>query len=109
MATFFRTKIAQNIGTAGTTVLDTVTSRFTVIGCNLANTTDYDVNIDIIFHNNTTMDEGYYIKKLVIPPYNSAKLVTNGEKIILAENHTMVIVSDTDDSVDAIISYAEIV
>lgn len=109
MATFFRTKVEKNIGTSSVEVLTTTTnSRFTIIGCNLANTTDYSVIVDIEIEDASAV-RGYYIKQLVIDPYTSVKAVTNGEKIILAEECKMWITSDTIDSIDAIISYAEIV
>lgn len=109
MASFFRTKVSKDIGTTPVDVLATsVGNRFTLIGCNLANTTDDVVIVDVTITdaNNIT---GYYIRQLAIDPYTSAKIVTNGEKIILAENTTMTIVSDTNSSVDLIASYAEIV
>ena len=109
MASFFRTKVSKNIGTTPVDVLATSTgNRFTLIGCNLANTTDYDVIVDVTITDASNVT-GYYIKQLVIAPYTSAKVVTNGEKIILAENTTMTVVSDTDNSIDLIASYAEIV
>lgn len=109
MASFFRTKVVNGIGTTPVDVLATsVGNRFTLIGCNLANTTDEDVIVDITVTDASNVT-GYYIKQLVIAPYTSAKVVTNGEKIILAESTTMTIVSDTASSVDLIASYAEIV
>jgi len=109
MASFFRTKVAKNIGTTPVDVLETSPgNRFTLIGCNLANTTDEVVIVDITITDSTAVT-GYYIKGLVIDPYTSAKIVTNGEKIILAESTTMTIVSDTANSIDLIASYAEIV
>lgn len=109
MASFFRTKVAKNIGTTPVAVLSTtVANRFTIIGCNVANTTDEVVIIDVTVTDATAVT-GYYIKGLTIDPYTSAKLVTNGEKIILAESTTLTIVSDTDNSIDLIASYAEIV
>lgn len=109
MATFFRTKVEKDIGTTPVDVLATsVGNRYTVIGCNLANTTDEDVIIDITITDEFSVT-GYYIRQLVISPYTSAKVITNGEKLILAENTTLTLVSDTESSVDAIISYAEIV
>ena len=109
MATFFRTKVEANIGTTPVDVLQTtVGNRFTLIGCNLANTTDEDVIVDITVTDSSAVT-GYYIKQLVISPYTNAKVVTNGEKIILAENTTFTIVSDTASSVDAMISYAEVI
>ena len=109
MATFFRTAIVPNIGTTPVEVLAVAPgNRFTLVGCNLANTTDYTVIIDIKIENAAAV-QAYYIKQLVIDPYTSAKVVTNGEKNILAESCKMIITSDTANSIDAVISYAEIV
>lgn len=107
--TYFRTKVQNNIGTTPIDVLaPSSTSRFTVIGCNLANTTDEDVIVSVSVTDASSVT-AYYINQVVIPPYVSLKVITNGEKLILAENCLMHIVSDTADSVDAVISYAEIV
>ena len=109
MASFFRTKVVKDIGTTPVDVLVTSTgNRFTLIGCNLANTTDEAVIVDVTITDSSAVT-GYYIKQLIIEPYTSAKIVTNGEKIILAEETTMTIVSDTTASVDLVASYAEIV
>jgi hypothetical protein len=109
MATFFKTAVIPNIGTTPAVVLvSTSNGRNTLIGCNLANTTDEDVIIDIQITNADAVS-GYYIKQLVVSPYTSVKVITNGEKLILAENCQMTITSDTVDSIDAVISYAEIV
>lgn len=108
MTTYFRTKVESNIGTTPVDILiATPTSIYTLIGLSLANTTDNDIIVDVTI---TDTDEttGYYIKQLIIPPYTSAKLVQQGEKIILGNNSYLTIVSDTEDSIDAIASYAEI-
>ncbi len=109
MATFFRTAVVTNIGTTPVDVLSpAAANRFTIIGLNLANTTDDIVTVDITVTNASAVT-GYYIKGLIIDPYTSAKVVTNGEKIILSESTVLTIVADTDNSIDAIASYAEIV
>ena len=83
MATYFKTQIAKNIGTTPLDVIGTVdNNRFTVVGCNLANTIDEDVIVDI-FVVDSSSTAAYYIKGLVISPYTSAKVITNGEKLIL--------------------------
>lgn len=109
MATFFRTKVVTDIGTTPVDILSTGASRFTIIGMNLANTTDYDVIIDITVTNENDDVTGYFIKQLMIPPYTAAKAITNGEKLIIADNCKFTLVSDTPNSVDAVVSYAEIV
>jgi hypothetical protein len=109
MATFFRTKVVKNIGTTAIDALQTVdNNRFTIIGCNLANLIDDPVTIDI-FVVDSTSTAGYYVKGIILAPNSSLKVITNGEKLILSEQCGLRIVSDTDNSIDAIISYAEIV
>ena len=108
MANFFRTTVSKDIGITPVDLVAGAASRFTIIGCNLANTVDQDVIVDVKIIDATAV-EGYYIRQYVIAPYTSAKLVTNGEKIILAGNCKLRIVSDTEASVDAVISYAEII
>jgi hypothetical protein len=108
MATFLRTMIAKGVGTTPVDVLQTVdNNRFTLIGCNVANTTDEDVTVDI-FVVNSSSEAAYYVRGLVIPPYNSAKVITNGEKLILAPNTGLRMVADIDNSLDVVMSYAEI-
>jgi hypothetical protein len=109
MASYFRTKVAKDIGTTPVDVLETVSNnRFTVIGCNLANTTDDNVLVDVLVVNADSV-EVYYIKQLIISPYTSAKLITNGEKLILAEDCILRVVADTAASIDLVASYAEII
>lgn len=109
MATFLRTTVKKNIGTTPVSALSpSPASSFTVIGCNLANTTDYDVIVSITITDSTSV-VGSYVSSLTIRPYNSAKIITNGEKLIVAGSCIMTIVSDTADSIDAVISYAEVI
>ena len=109
MATYLRTTVSTNIGTSPVNVVTAgANSRLTVIGCNLANKVAENIKIDVfvIAANGTS---GYYIKGLIIPMNASIKLITNGEKLVLAENCILRIVSDTASSVDALVSYAEII
>lgn len=108
MTTYFRTKVEQEVGTTETEILATGAANiFTVIGLSVANIVDYDVIVDV-FITDDTSTKGYYIKQLIIPPYTSAKLVQNGEKIVLGNDCSLSIVSDTAASLDVIASYAEI-
>lgn len=82
--------------------------RATVIGCNLANITDYDtVNIDVFVYGEDSAP-AYYVKGLTIPPNTAVKIISNGEKLILPANTGLRIVSDLADSVSAVVSYVEI-
>lgn len=109
MPTLFRHAINTGIGTTPVDVLQIDPGvKATVIGLNLANVTDYDVvnvNVFVIDENST---QAHYVKGLVIPPNTTAKLITQGEKLILPETAGIRIVSDTEDSIDSTISYVEI-
>ena len=109
MPTIFKHAVNTNIGTTPVDALQIPAGvRATVIGCNLSNVTDYDVvNVDVyVIDENST--QGSYVTGLTIPPNTSVKLSTQGEKLILPETAGIRIVSDTEDSVDATISYVEI-
>ena len=109
MPTLFRHAVNTDIGTTPVDVLQIPLGvRATVIGLNLANVTDYDtVNVDVyVIDENST--QAHYVRGLVIPPNTTAKIITQGEKLILPETAGIRIVSDTADSVDATISYVEI-
>jgi hypothetical protein len=109
MPTVFKQAISTEIGTTPVDVVDIPGGvRATVIGCNLANITDYDtvsVNVYVI-GSDTTLS--YYVKKIPIPPNTSIKIITNGEKLILPELTGLRIESDVENSVDATVSYVEI-
>jgi hypothetical protein len=109
MPTVFKQAISTEIGTTPVDVVDIPGGvRATVIGCNLANVTDYDtvsVNVYVI-GSDTTLS--YYVKKIPIPPNTSIKIITNGEKLILPELTGLRIESDVENSVDATVSYVEI-
>jgi hypothetical protein len=109
MPTLFRHAVNTDIGTTPVDILQIPLGvRATVIGLNLANVTDYDtvnVNVFVIDENST---QAHYVRGLVIPPNTTAKIITQGEKLILPETAGIRIVSDTEDSVDVTISYVEI-
>jgi hypothetical protein len=109
MPTVFKHAVTTEIGITPVDVLDIPAGvRATVIGCNIANVTDYDtVAVDVyVIGADTTLS--YYVKQIPIPPNTSLKVITNGEKLILPESTGLRIVSDVENSLDATISYVEI-
>lgn len=109
MPTVFRHAVNTDIGTTPIDILQIPLGvRATVIGLNIANTTENDnVNIDVfVVDENST--QAYYVKGLNIPPNTSVKVITQGEKLILPETAGIRIVSDTEDSIDTTLSYVEI-
>ena len=109
MPTLFRHAVNTEIGTTPVDVLQVDAGvRVTVIGLNLANVTDYDtvvVNVFVIDENST---QAHYVRGLSISPNSTAKIITQGEKLILPETSGIRIVSDTEDSIDTTISFVEI-
>lgn len=109
MPTTFKNSVNSGIGTTPIDLVSTPEGfRITVIGCNLANVTDYNtVNVDV-FVVDESSNAAYYVKGITVPPNSAVKVVTNGEKLILPEGQILRIVSDTADSIDATVSFVEI-
>lgn len=109
MPTVFKHALTTQIGTTPTDVVEIGGGvRATVIGCNLANVTDYDTVVADVSVVGADTTVAYYVKGLVIPPNTTVKIVTQGEKLILPENTALRITTDTTDGVDATVSYVEI-
>lgn len=109
MPTVFKHSLVTQIGTMPVDVVEIGGGvRATVIGCNLANTTEYDTvvaDVQIVGADTTV---SYYVKGLAIPPNTAVKVVTQGEKLILPENTSLRVTTNTTESIDATVSYVEI-
>lgn len=109
MATFFRNTVVTQLGTAPETIAETTpTSRITVIGLSMCNLTSATVKVSIQLTDAASVT-GYYIKDVVLPPFQSLRVVNGGEKLVMAENNSLKAFTDTASSVDVIASYVEIV
>jgi hypothetical protein len=109
MPTIFKHSLVTSVGTTPTDIVEIGAGvRATVIGVNLANITDYDTVVADVLVVGADTTVSYYVRGLVIPPNTSAKVVTQGEKLILPSTTGLRLVSDTPDSIDATISYVEI-
>jgi hypothetical protein len=109
MASFFRNKVAKEIGTTPVVVLATLgANRMTIIGLSLANLTDGIVLIDIQLTDDASVT-GYYAKQVLVPPNSSLRVVNGGEKLILSTNNSLSITANFEDAIDAIISYVELI
>ena len=109
MATILRNKVVNNIGVVPVDILETTGSqRATIIGLSLTNLTPSFVYVDILIQDDTSIT-GYYLKETVLPANTSLRAVSTGEKLILAPSNKLQIRASVDDSVDVVVSYAEIV
>ena len=108
MATYFKNKIIKNVGVVKQIVFasDAATNA-TVIGLSLANITEFAVRANVLVQDDTSI-EGYYLKGVMVPPNSSLKVLEAGEKLIIPANNTLLVQSDLDDSLDAVVSYVDI-
>tara|TARA_B110000977_G_C10892541_1_gene422012 strand:- start:333 stop:662 length:330 start_codon:yes stop_codon:yes gene_type:complete len=108
MATFFRNKVINEVGTVPIQVIATSpTQRATIIGLSLANITNSTVLASITIEDDTSVT-GYYIKDIIIPPNSSLKVLNGGEKLILAPSNALNVLCSQTAAVDCILSYVEI-
>jgi hypothetical protein len=109
MPTLFRHAVTTSVGITPVDVLQIPLGvRATVIGCNIANVTDYDtavVNMYVVDENST---QATYARGIIIAPNSTVKVITQGEKLILPATSGIRIESDTENSIDVTVSYVEI-
>lgn len=109
MATQFKNKIVKDLGTTPVTVFETgINSRATVIGLSLANLTSGIVLVSVQVRDDTNTT-GYYAKDIIVPPNSSLRVINGGEKLILGFSNALIVTSNFAASIDAVISYVEIV
>jgi len=109
MPTIFKQDVVTDVGTDPIDILQIGAGvRATVVGCNLANTTEFDTVVADLFVIDENSTQGTYVKGIVIPPNSTAKVITNGERLILPATAGLRLTSDTESSIDVSLSYVEI-
>jgi hypothetical protein len=109
MATVFKNVLTTELGTTPATVLSTnPTATTTVIGMSLTNTTAGTIQISVQVTDNVVESTAYFVKNIIVPSNNSVRLINGGERLVLGPDTDLILTSNTDASVDAVISYVEI-
>ena len=91
------------------TVISTnASATTTVIGLSLTNTTSEMTLATIQLQDTIAGTTAYYISNAIVPAYQSLRVVTNGEKLILGPSTNMFITTSTQQSIDVVISWVEI-
>jgi hypothetical protein len=109
MAVNLRNKVIKDVGTVPQTVLITgPTDKVTVIGLSVTNLLQSFVYVDLLIKDDSSIT-GFYLKETLVAANTSLRAVNQGEKLVLAPNNELIIVANTDDSLDVICSFAEIV
>lgn len=109
MANIFKNKVAQNIGTSGTTIY-TVPSATTatVIGLSIANTTNNNITVDVEITDTSQPLTVYLIKDAIITQGANLVVVGGEQKVVLEAADQITIISSAGNSADAILSVLEI-
>lgn len=110
MANFFRNKLVSGLGTNDTTPILTTdpTARTTVIGLSLTNMTEGIVLASIKLADTNAGTSAYYIKEVIVPGNQSLRVINGGERLILGVDTEVYVFSNTEDSLDLVMSYVEI-
>ncbi len=109
MATTFKNKVIKEVGLNPVLAIETNSgTRSTIIGLSLANLTEFPVYASVLVNDDTSV-QGYYLKDVLVPPNTSLRALSAGEKLILAPENQLYLMADVDESLDAVISYVDIV
>jgi hypothetical protein len=109
MATFFKNKLASEIGTSEVEIVSTlVNARVTVIGLSLTNLTNDVVQATIRLENTVDNTSAFYIKDVLVPPNQSLRVINGGERLVMAGNMNLYVKSNVADSLDLVASFVEI-
>ena len=109
MASYFRNSVVKDIGQTPVKVLETAdNARATVIGLSLTNLTEGILLVSVELQDDTST-RGYYCKDVLVPANTSLRLVNGGEKLILANRNELYVSCNSENGLDALISYVEIV
>ena len=97
-------KVIKGLGKVEQVMVSTEsTQKGACVGLSLANLTGGLVKASVLLED-ATGTKGYYVKDLLIAPNSSARIINGGEKLLLAPENTISVVSDTNNSLDVIFS-----
>jgi hypothetical protein len=106
MASSFANTLVNAIGTSPTTVLTTVNNgNTTVIGMSLTNLTNTIITVAVQLQDTVNSVNAYFLSGVMLPPNQSLRAVTGGEKLIVGPSTRIVITSSLANSVDLVMSY----
>ena len=105
MATYFKNSIIKNVGTVPITVYSPpIGTNTIVLGLNLANLIESIVKVTVTLQDTTSVS-GYIVKDVMIAPNSSLRILSAGEKLIIASQSTLQVNADIADSVDVVMSF----
>jgi hypothetical protein len=109
MSNQFVKTLTTDVGTTPETVYTTgATTRSTVIGINIANTTTGPIIVDIQFTDDANNNTGYVVKGVVIAKGTSLAAIGGDQKLVLEPEDSISVTSNVATSADVIVSALEI-
>ena len=97
-------KVINGLGKTEQVMITTLSNqKAACVGLSLANLTGGIVKASVLLED-AEGTKGYYIKDLLIAPNSSARVINGGEKLLLAPENIISVVSDTNNSLDVIFS-----
>jgi hypothetical protein len=107
MANTFNNQLTADVGTTPVAVYSTDgVTKATVIGINISNNTTATVTVDIILEKSATQIN--IVKSARIPAGTALAAMGGDQKLVLTENSTLYVQTDTATSSDVVVSVLEI-
>lgn len=107
MANVFNNQLTADVGTSPVVVYSTDSvTKATVIGINISNNTTATVTADIILESGATQIN--IVKGARIPAGTALAAMGGDQKLVLTENSTLYVQTDTATSSDVVVSVLEI-
>jgi len=108
MSNQFNKVLTVGIGTTPTTVYSTnSTTKSTVIGINIANTSSADISVDITLTDENSLT-GYIVKGVTVPANQSLAAMGGDQKLVMIGSNILRVTSSVASSADVIVSVLEI-
>jgi hypothetical protein len=110
MSNQFTKKLAINVGTSATTVYTAgATTRATIIGINIANTSGSSIIVSIQLYDSANTRTGYIVKDVVIAKGTALAAMGGDQKLVVEPNDQIKVISNVASSADVIVSALEII
>ena len=108
MPTKFDNKVITGIGLTPADVLVAgAAERITLVGFNVTNTSNNDCTFDVKL-TDASSNSGYYLMAIRLPSQATFKVITNGERLVLAPTSKVTVVSSQPNSLHVALSHVVI-
>lgn len=109
MATFFKNSVEKAVGTDPVTMVTVGdTSSVTCVGLSLSNLVDGVVFVSLKVVGDSS-EQVWVLKDIPLTSNTTLKAINGGEKLVLEAGDELILSTNTENSVDAVLSYVEIV